>query len=221
MDKRGQIYLVVSLIIGLVIFVLTSKPNIINITPIEDDFKEISQNFNQEAGRFISSRIKEGETNEIIAEQFTRFSLTFTQYSKNQNPTFGLIYLLNYNGKLYVGNFLDKQIILTDESWITPENPNQIILGCFESITVSANYDIFNLGTTINSGEFSSCTKVLETPLDNNFILKIGEEEIDYEIKVIEGQAEVIVISRENVFEDRKVFLENQFIKGKEKKKND
>jgi hypothetical protein len=151
----------------------------------------------------------------MISEQFTRFSLTFTQYSKSQNPTFALIYLLNYNGRLYVGNFLDKHIILTDQSWTTPENPNQIIPGCFENIVVSANYDIFGTETTINSGEFSPCTKILETPSDNNFILKIGEEEVDYEINVIEGQAEIVVISREDIFDDRKVFLENQFIKGR------
>ena len=221
MNKKGQIYLVVSLIIGLVIFVLTSKPNIINVTPSEDDFSEISQNFNQESGRFISSRIKEGATSEMISEHFNGFGLTFTQYSKSQNPSFGLIYLLNYNGKLYVGNFLEKHITLTDESWVTPGNEIQIIPGCFEIISVTASYDIFGTGTTLSSGEFNICTKTLDTPLDNNFILKIGEESIDYEINVIDGQAEVVVISRENIFEDRRVFLENQFIKGKKHRDED
>ena len=57
MDKRGQIYLIVSLIIGLVIFVLTSQPNTINLTPHNNDFKLISQNYNQESNRFLGTLI--------------------------------------------------------------------------------------------------------------------------------------------------------------------
>ena len=134
MNKKGQIYLIVSLIIGLVIFVLTSQPNTINITPSDDDFKVISQNYNQESSQFLASLIKDQVTDEnIIQERFTKFSVVFTQYAKSRNPSFGLIYLLNYNGKLYMCNFLDKRIEIK-------VNPPFNLEGCYTNIPAKVTY---------------------------------------------------------------------------------
>lgn len=215
MNKRGQIYILVSLILGLIIFVLSSKPNIINISSAKDDFKDISVNYNQESSRFLNSLIKEKIVDSVlIKDKFTSFSLVFAQYSKSQNPSFGLIYLLNYNNRLYLGNFLDKQIIINDENWPA----NQVIPGCFEQINTTIKYGVGGIIDTFDLFQFTGCSKDFPNPLNNNFLLKIGDELIDYEITVFNDQPEVVVISREGVLEDRKVFVENQFIQGKKRK---
>lgn len=213
MNKRGQVYLIFSLIIGLVIFVLTSQSNLINIGPKDNSFKDISKNYNHESNKVIGSLIKEGKTTDEISKQFTSFSVLFTQYSKSRNPSFGLIYILSYNNIVYVGNFLDKSIDLIDIS-------NKVIppslQGCFSSVPVTIDYGNFRLDDETNYKTFqqSACFRQVSAP-QNKIELTIGDEEVIYEIYIHPNQAEVVVISRERVRDDRLVFVEDEFIKGK------
>ncbi len=219
MNKKGQIYLIISLLVGLVIFVLTSEPNTVNITPHDDDFKLISQNYNQESSKFLSSLIENSITTPSeIEKKFTEFSIVFTQYSKSQNPTFGLIYFLNYNNNLYVGNFLDKAITFQ-------VNPTYTLSGCYGDISAVISYgDRGSVTEKIDAKVYSTkncITTVTGLPDDKDSVVTLnleGEEEIVYEVNIILGQPEVIIISRESEGEDRKVFVEKQFIKGKRDK---
>ncbi len=217
MNKRGQIYLVSSLIIGLVVFVLVTQSNVVNITPTDNDFKSISQNYNQESTQFLSSIIIKDKTKtDYISKQFATFSSLFTQYSKSQNPTFGLIYFLNFDNNLYAGNFLDKEIRLNDENW----QKEEIIPGCSQNIDARISIDKFSIENNIPIEKFTNCYKILPAP-NGEFNLKIGDEEINYDINIRPGQPEVVVISRESVVQDRKVFVENQFIKGKKRERTE
>src|SRR3989338_118508 len=215
MNKRGQIYLIVSLLVGLVILALTSQPNTINVTPSDDDFRLISQNYNQESAKFLSSLIENGETDtDEVKNKFTEFSIIFTQYSKSQNPTFGLVYFLNYGNRLYVGNFLDKSITI-----------NPTIPGCYNYIQAVIKYgsqgNIRDNLPLVDINE-KQCNQLIPVNIfeDNTLEMRIGEEDFVYEINIIPGQPEVMVISRESQGEDRKVFVEKQFIKGKRDKKD-
>ena len=215
MNKRGQIYLIVSLLVGLVILALTSQPNTINVIPSDDDFRLISQNYNQESAKFLSSLIENGETDtDEVKNKFTEFSIIFTQYSKSQNPTFGLVYFLNYGNRLYVGNFLDKSITI-----------NPTIPGCYNYIQAVIKYgsqgNIRDNLPLVDINE-KQCNQLIPVNIfeDNTLEMRIGEEDFVYEINIIPGQPEVMVISRETQGEDRKVFVEKQFIKGKRDKKD-
>ena len=131
------------------------------------------------------------------------------------------MYFLNYNNNLYVGNFLDKKITLSqaDPSF------SRTIEGCYKEINAVISYGTEgNLKDTANVGDFNQKNCIF---LKNNLgepdkiivlELTIEGENLIYEVNLIPGQAEVIVISRENLQEDRKVFVEKQFIKGKKKK---
>ncbi|MBS3171104.1 hypothetical protein J4449_00680 [Candidatus Woesearchaeota archaeon] len=215
MNKRGQIYLIVSLLVGLVILALTSQPNTINVIPSDDDFRLVSQNYNQESAKFLSSLIENGETDtDEVKNKFTEFSIIFTQYSKSQNPTFGLVYFLNYGNRLYVGNFLDKSITI-----------NPTIPGCYNYIQAVIKYgsqgNIRDNLPLVDINE-KQCNQLIPVNIfeDNTLEMRIGEEDFVYEINIIPGQPEVMVISRETQGEDRKVFVEKQFIKGKRDKKD-
>ncbi|MBI2671602.1 hypothetical protein HYX16_01580 [Candidatus Woesearchaeota archaeon] len=209
MNKKGQVYLVVSLIIGLIVFVLASRPNILNISSTDDDFKEISENYNQESSRFLNTLIKDSAdslTQEKISGGFSSFTGVFTQYSKSLNPTFGLIYLLNYKGILYIGNYLDKTIVFD-----STELP-----GCMEKINATINYGPGGITDTFDLLEFTECKKEI-IPIPKIFTFSIKGEDITYEARVVEGQPEIIIVSRENILGSRKVFVEDQYIKGKRK----
>ena len=214
MNKRGQVYLIFSLIIGLVIFVLISQSNLIHVNIIDDDFKEISENYNRESNKFIGSLIKEGKLIDDISKQFTSFSILFTQYSKTQNPSFGLIYILSYNGIVYVGNFLDSDIEIIDPT--NNDNVLETLIGCFAEVPISINYGDFEFNDRTNYEEFqnSGCFKELN-PTQDTINLAVKNENVIYEINIKTNQPEVVVLSREDVGQDRLVFIEDEFIKGK------
>ncbi len=219
MNKRGQVYILFALVIALVVFVLTNKSNIINITPSDSEFKEISENYETESSNLVSSLIKFNKLDEEISEQFATFSILFTQYSKSKNPSFGLVYFLNHNNVLRVGNFLDKNIKVTGGS-------SDINLeGCYSLVPVFINYNTFQINNYIDYETYrrnsitSPCVNEI-TPAPDQIILKIGDEEIEYEVNIIPQQPRVVVISRENLFQDRKVFLDDQFVKGKRHRDN-
>ena len=224
MNKRGQIYIIVSLIIGLIIFVLTIKSNFVNLTPTNDDYREISQNYNHESSQFIASKIKlsSGKPGaDEISQQIFSFSKDFTEYAKSINPDFGLIYFLNYENNLLIGNFFDKNI------FISINNQEYIeIVGCYSinSATINSGQGPGNnieVSTTQGNYNEDACRKVIPISTQiNNFNLKIkGEDELEYNIKFISEQPEVILISRENVIQqnevtERKVYLKDYQVTG-------
>jgi len=157
--------------------------------------------------------IKESEgelTQEEISGKFSSFTRLFTQYSKSQNPTFGLIYLLNYKGILYLGNYLDKTIIFD-----STELP-----GCLEKISATITYSLGETTEEYDLQEFTECKKEI-TPASSTFTFSIKGEEIIYETRIVEGQPEVIIVSRENILGSRKVFVEDHYIKGKRRERDD
>jgi hypothetical protein len=191
------------------VFVIASRSNIINISSTDADFKEISENYKHESSRYLNALIKGSEeelTQEKISDGFYSFTGVFTQYSKSQNPTFGLIYLLNYKGMLYIGNYLDKTIVFD-----STELP-----GCRDKISATIIYGPGGITEAFDSEEFTDC-KTEITLTSSIFTFSIKGEDIIYETRVVEGQPEVIIVSRENILENRKVFFDNQFVTGKRK----
>jgi len=213
MNKRGQIYLLASIIIGLVIFVLASKTNIINITPTNNDFKEITENYNSESGKVMGELIKSGKSDSDVSLNFASFSVLFTQYSKTKNPSFGLIYFLNYNGILRIGNFLDQGVKI-----ITPTNTEISLQGCFSQLPASISYGEFqqtfyrSLSYFQSGSAYAECIREIPAPSFIN--LQIGDEQIDYRVDILANQPQVAVISRASSSQDRKVFVDHQFIRG-------
>lgn len=220
MNKRGQIYLIAALITGLLIFVLTNQPNKISMSVHDEDFKLISQNYNQESSKFLSTMINTQTPSDKVSNRFRDFSIFFSQYSKTQNPSFGMIYFLNYDNNLYMGNFFDKEIkvdFLREDGTI---KNSKTLNGCYEYIKGDLKYGTAgSLKIFFDLGNFIDCVKTESFSQDDNkdkmVQFKIGKENIIYEVNLISGQPEVVVLSRENVAEDRKVFVEKQFIKGK------
>ena len=226
MNKRGQIYLLASIIIGLVIFVLASKTNIINTALQNNDFKEITQNYNSESAKSVSSLIKEGKNENDIALKFAEFSVVFTQYSKTKNPSFGLIYFFNYNNNLHIGNFLDQNVkVFTSNENLNDPNSGIFLVGCFSIVSSSLDYNQFQISMPQNAATFygengrpstsvyGPCTKRI-SPAPSYVNLQIGDESIDYKVDIIQNQPQVAVISRESLSQDRKVFVDHQFIRG-------
>src|SRR3989344_1476214 len=100
--KRGQIYLLAALILGLVIFLLVAETNVVKETVIEDDFESLAKNYEIESAKFMNSILERGITD--IPNEFLKFTIIFSSYAKTKNPEFGIIYAFINNNRLYIGN---------------------------------------------------------------------------------------------------------------------
>lgn len=126
MNKKAQIYILAALLFAIVIYGLSAVPNVVKTYEFKGDFNKLAGNYDVESSKLINSVIISGGD---VKESFTNFTTLFMSYSKAQNPNFGLIYSLNYEDNLRIGNYLKQKIKIYD-------GKNDIDLnGCFDKIS--------------------------------------------------------------------------------------
>lgn len=202
MDKRGQIYILVALILALVLYMLMTKTNLVYEQDITDDFETLSKNYDIEASKFMNSLLSEGDTN--IITKFDKFTVDFTNYALNQNPDFGLIYVFDYedeNGdNLYIGNYLRNPIIIGTTDPV-------LLGGCLGEVTNCVNP---GLGNMCYQSDTNKCYFV--EPSISSLDITIGSRL--YTIDVVKGRPEIVIVSREDKGDQRKVYAEEEFVSG-------
>ncbi|MBI2663431.1 hypothetical protein HYX15_02770 [Candidatus Woesearchaeota archaeon] len=198
MNKKGQIYILAALVLSIVIFSLSQTINKFYQERIEDDFEKLSSNYEKEASKLINSLINtEGD----ILEPFSRFTLLFTSYSKAQNPDFELIYSLDYNKAVQIGNFLNQQIIVDNGTEF--EQDLNVLNGCYDKISAVIKFQGLSFDAGIDLGEVEECT--LTIPTTNKIWIQIGE--FWYPFEIIPGKPQIMVVSRLEAQEQRQVFV--------------
>jgi hypothetical protein len=207
MQKRGQIYLLAALLIGFILFTLAAQMNVVKKTVIEDDFEELSKNYERESARFVNDLLDKGTTSNL-GDDFAKFTILFTSFSKTKNPEFGLIYAFLYDDVVYVGNYLDEDVVLTSYS------PPVSLKGCYKNVKASVSIAGLSLQPgSISLGTFTSCKLATTPPPGNRLMVEV--DGIAYEISLTPNNPEIMIVSRENIAEQRKVFLKGNFIKGR------
>ena len=230
MNKRGQIYLVAVILIGFILFALLSQGNYVRRVIIDDDFDTLSKNFDTESARFINENLDLDATN--LGTKFASFSNTFSDYSRTQNPDFELLFLLRTSDtEVMFCNFMEGNIEVTTQS-TSPDTCTEAN-GCF---SVSACYDdptttqscfgdactetsYYNCDVTSssNAGRIQDICKRL--PVGRGGSVTITIDDVEYTVKApSENKAELVVVTKEDKGEQRRVFLEEGFVKGKDKK---
>lgn len=211
MHKRGQIYLLVALVMSVIIFGMVTVSNKVGQEDVESSFEALSSNYAVESSKLINAMLDEADKD--IADAFRNFTLLFTSYSKTQNPQFEMIYAFDFNNKVYVGNYLrSKLIVCTD---IECEKP-VALKGCYSEIPATVSFDELALPIELYQ---RSVTETCETEIEyeagkevNGLFLTIGEVTYPFDIK--KDQPEVMIVSWESKDRQRKVFTEGSFITG-------
>ncbi len=212
MQKSGQIYLLVAVVIAMVVFGLVSIMNKVYQEDLKSQFEQLSDNYASESSKLINSLIANPEVD--IASAFVNFTLMFTSYAKTINPKFGLIYAFYYNDKLYLGNYLDTRISFGCERC----SKMNTLTGCFETIPATVNFGGLDLSVDVyNTVLERQCDRVLEKDVDftdtpGSVYITIGN--VPYSFKVKEGHPEIIIVGWEKREEQRKVFTEGNFIEA-------
>ena len=207
MRKRGQVYLLVAIILGFVLFVLYSKTNIVRKTVVEDDFEELSKNYEIESSKFVNTLLK---VEKEVGNAFKNFTVLFTSYSKTKNPDFGLIYAFDYQDKLYVGNYLNQSI--TVKKGVETKQ----LQGCYDKVKTSISVGGLSLEVKdIDYKVLGECTwETNSIEGKPTYLIYIIINDIEYEIEVISRSPELVIVSRETKGADQKVYTKGRFKKG-------
>ena len=216
MNKRGQVYILAAIIFGLVIYLLSVNVNIAKGTVFDNLFIEISNNYDKESAKFLTSLSQESlKDNQLnVKTKFNEFSGKFTSYSGTTDPSFSFIYFFDYShkseGKLIIGNHLAQPILV----WVSETN-QKIIDGCKAEISLGVSFSQLStefLGTKREVLE--SCSDVLDVDSGDTYRVNYVIGDIKYTSKVIRGIPQIVILSEENKDNQRKVYTNHKFEKG-------
>lgn len=205
MQKRGQIYILAALIILAVIFSLSSVVNKVKQEKIESDFSKLSENYFDESSKFINSLLN---VDEDILDSYSNFTVLFTAYSKARNPDFSLIYAIEFNDTIKIGNYLNYQIAIDNG---TDNYDIHVLEGCYDNVDAAVSFSGLSLGIEgIKVSDVKDCE--IEMPFIDKLWIQIGS--YWYLFNLIKGKPDLVIVSREEAKEQRQVFVGSEgFIK--------
>ncbi len=207
MRKKGQIYLLAALILGLIIFLLVAETNIVKETVIDDDFENLAKNYEIESAKFMNQLLESGSADMI--NKFLRFTIVFSSYAKTKNPEFGVIYAFMYNGQVHIGNYLDRPMKVRD----APPGREQLP-GCYQQLRTNVVVGGLRMDISgVSTGAFTNCLLSMPAPPVNR--LKFLIENVEYEVELEPSRPEIIIVSREEIANQRKVYVKGNFKKGR------
>jgi len=110
MNKRGQFFIFVAIIVALLVFTLITKSNIIREEVTLQNFEQLSQNYLTESPKVINYAIYSVQSPET---ELSDFSDDFKKYAEKTDPNIGLVYVYNDpgNNKVVIKNLLKEETI--------------------------------------------------------------------------------------------------------------
>jgi hypothetical protein len=197
MSKKGQIFIIAAILLSLIIYILASVTNIARQEKMRGDFEGLSENYETEASRLINAAVSTGAD---VGPAFGNFTYAFTSYSKTKNPQFGLIYVLNYEGKVYMGNYLNEEIYVDvgDKTPLTLE-------GCFEAVDARVVFGPLTGSFNPGNPQMEKCTKDIPEPKSDKLYVAI--KNTWYTFKLVSGKPQLMVVSQMEEAKQRKVFV--------------
>ncbi len=113
MNKRGQFYIIIALIISLALFGITYKVNEIKEPVLFSDFNDVSENYVSEATKVVNDALE--EEGDVLGN-VDLFTDRFLEYAKQRNPNLGLLYIYSDGTDIVMDNHLDEPIEVNGES---------------------------------------------------------------------------------------------------------
>jgi hypothetical protein len=207
MNKKGQIYIIAAILLSVVIFAIATVTNVAKQEKFKGDFEKLSNNYELEGAKLINTI---ANTQGDVGSKFGKFTYDFTAYSKTQNPQFGVIYVLDYNNTVYVGNYM------TGEVYVDSGSPTLTNLqGCFGKVGASVSFGALSATFDTTPFELDKCVKNMSEPPLKKIYMLIGDAW--YPFQLVSGKAQLMVVSQMEQAEQRKVFIGGEgFIKETE-----
>ena len=193
MDKRGQIYVIAIIILAVILFSLSSIVNEVQQEKLENDFEKLASNYEKEATKVVNNLLSE---NADVVSSFSNFTILFTSYSKSQNPDFGLIYALDFNETIKIGNFLKQAIsIYNGVDFVELE-------GCFDRVSATLRFQGLSLSSDVIAEDIIECEATIPS-METIGVVIAGDI---YQLDIMPNRPNLMIVSRAEVEEQRQVF---------------
>jgi len=211
MERRGQIYLLTAIILAFIIFGLVSVVNKAGQESLKSDFEKLSANYEAESAKLVNYLLLKERTPDEIKESFQNFTIQFTSYAKTKNPKFGLVYAFNFKNKLYIGNYLDKEInkIECYDSKGRKTCSDKELSACYEKIPSTIELGGLALDVDFDQSLIKDCHSEI-VPTGEIKYLKLtitADKPYSYIFELLPNQPQIMLMSQEEKGEQRKVYV--------------
>ena len=95
MNKKGQFYIIIVLVICMALYGVTREENTIKEATLFEDFSQLSSNYIEETPKVINYAVYSGSNVEDALSSFTE---EFLDYAKKRNSNVGIFYVYNDGG---------------------------------------------------------------------------------------------------------------------------
>lgn len=113
MNKRGQFYIIISIIIAIAAFAVTSTPNEVREAILFEEFEDLTNNYITESEYVVNNALAiEGDV-EARLDGFTR---EYMKYAKQRSPNLQLLYVYSDGTDVRVANYFDDVLITEDDT---------------------------------------------------------------------------------------------------------
>jgi len=122
MSKRGQFYVLGSIIIAIIVYGLATTVNVIQEEPLTINFNDLSNNYIKEAFQTINHRFSQNPMPGEVATDIEDYTIKFISYARSKNPNFGIVYVYgegDISGRTIISNNLPAGVVEYDASGVT------------------------------------------------------------------------------------------------------
>ena len=174
MKKRGQMYIISAVILGIIIFGLANRSNVLEKKEVKDDFENIGENYAFESSEVINYGVNKDEKN--LFDLFNKFTAKFLKYSGKKDDDVGVLYVLAAK------NVADKNVVeirncLSLKGKKQPKDRDEVIFSCLDE--VSSSISVAGLGGLSVGAPLPDRYSSKTVGRGEKQKIKIGDEEYD------------------------------------------
>ena len=110
-NKKGQFYIIISVIFAVAIFGITSTPNTIREAILFEDFEDLSNNYIHES-EYVINYALQNKTD--VETSLDNFSKKYIDYAKQRNPNIQLLYIYSNGSEISLVNHFNSTVSTTN-----------------------------------------------------------------------------------------------------------
>ncbi len=107
MNKRGQFYIIIALLLSFALFAVTYATNTITEPVLYSNFNDVSENYIYESSSLINYLLSIQNPN--IKQEVSFFTQDFLSYVRTRDPSFEMISFYSQDGDIYIDNSFNEE----------------------------------------------------------------------------------------------------------------
>src|SRR3989344_5381528 len=174
MNKRGQFYIIMAIVVSLIIYSLYLPENKIEEVTLFEDFRDISLNYQTESPKVVNHYIYKNLEDEALRLKITDFTEDFLKQIQQKNPNVNLVFFLSNGTHIYLKSYFDETILFeqTEKYELPLYGEKQESLN---SIKLKVSGKDFEQQVPIKMKNFGNEFTSQTLPLsDDEFVVEIG-----------------------------------------------